>query len=112
MTDDPFSAISTSPLHSDINAEMRVDFAVDEVGKILIFHDRPFKESIGWIEYSRAEQKIYFVTDDGNMRGLGVRVPDLIGDRVIQSDHATLIYVESGVPKETMDVSFVMNCLT
>lgn len=107
MSEVPLPPIDECPVLADAVREMKVDFAVNNSGEIYVFHEKPFKETINWIEYYESEQRICFVTDEGRIQGLGMTIPKVIADQITTSNRVFLIHVENGKAKTMLEVSFI-----
>lgn len=107
MSDDVLPSVDECPVLADAVGEMKLDLAVNDDGEIYLFHEKPFNEAVNWVEYSEVEQKIYLVTQEGRIQGLGMKVPKLIGGKIDQSIRIFLVHVENGAPKTIWEMPFI-----
>ena len=72
-----------------VDTPLDIDVAVDENGKVVVFHNLPFKKDIAWYEFDLATNKLDFVLDDGDIRHLGIPLTASMS-RYMQNSHQIL----------------------
>lgn len=74
----------------DENHPLDIEVAVDEKGKVVLFHNRTFKNTISWFEFDLETGKLDFVLDDGEIRDAGFYVTKLMS-KYMQNSHQILM---------------------
>ncbi|MAI62586.1 MAG: hypothetical protein CBB87_08935 [Micavibrio sp. TMED27] len=94
LTDNVIGATKDRPLE--------LDFAVDEFGKVVMFHNLEFKDQIGWFECDLDKSKLLFVFDDGRNADSGIKISEKMA-KYIQNAHQILMVLldkDTGEAKE------------
>lgn len=63
--------------HPDL--DMEVYFTLHDDGDGFIIHDRPFQQTLSWIEYDTTNGRLDFIMDDGDVRNFGIPVAPEFG---------------------------------
>jgi hypothetical protein len=66
-----------------------IEIAVNDSGRVVVFHDKPFKGQLSWYEYDLKESRLDFIMDDGNVRNFGFGIPDGLSKHM-QNTHQIL----------------------
>lgn len=56
----------------DENNPLDIEVSVTDEGKIIVFHNKKFKQEISWFEYNVEESKLDFIQDNGEIRNAGL----------------------------------------
>ena len=91
---------SGSPLKPDMNTKQKVAVIVTDAGGLMIVHDQPFEEILGWVEYDVDNNKIILMSRDGNMYGTGLDVQESLIDQVKMCDKALVVLVQKGLMQD------------
>lgn len=84
----------------------RLELVVNEDNKVMIFHDRPFRKKLAWLEYELKVGKLNFVFDDGEMQELGVQVP-MNMDKLMHNAHQVLVIeMEAGTREPSKGIFY------
>ena len=54
----------------------KVDLVVNEGARVAVFHNKPFRKNLSWLEFDMNELKLEFVMDDGGTRHFGTSIPE------------------------------------
>ena len=79
-----------------------IEVAVNEKGKVVLFHNRPFKHDIAWFEFDLGTNKLDFVLDDGDIRDAGLPLGRDVA-KYMQNSHQILMVLlndDTGEAKE------------
>jgi hypothetical protein len=95
-----------SPKETELNAgsdgDMKVELVVNERAEAIIFHDKPFKKTLSWLEFDLDSNKLDFIMNDGDLRNFGIPVhPDL--SKYMQNAFQVLMVLmddKTGEPEE------------
>lgn len=93
----------TDPLH--------VEVGVKKDGKVAVFHNKPFKRDLSWIEYDIGRNKLDFIMDDGEIRDVGVPVNKDVA-KYMHNTHQVLMVLlddETGEAKEGYYVPLIIH---
>lgn len=111
MTEEPTSESSAQPPVKDLsnfvygvdeNNPLDIEVAVNESGKVVLFHNRPFKKDITWFEFDLGSGKLDFILDDGEIRDAGFYVTKTMS-KYMQNSHQILMILldnDTGEAKE------------
>lgn len=103
LTDFVYGAREDNPLH--------VEIGVDDKGKVVVFHDKPFRNDVSWFEYDAEASKLDFVLDDGEIRDIGMQlVPEI--SKHMHNTHQILMVLlddETGEAKEGIYVPLIIH---
>lgn len=99
-------------VYSDPGSEpLFVEVAVKKDGKVAVFHNKPFKRDLSWIEYDMDRNSIEFVMDDGDVRDVGVPVDRDVA-KYMHNTHQILMVLlddESGEAKEGYYIPLIIH---
>lgn len=85
----PVQDFSNFVVGVDENTPLDIEVAVDEKGKVILFHNREFKDPIAWFEFDLSTGKIDFIMDDGLIRDAGFYVTKIMS-KYMQNSHQIL----------------------
>jgi hypothetical protein len=86
----------------DSTHHLDIEVAVNERGKVVVFHNRPFKTDISWFEFDLDNYKLSFVLDDGDIRNAGLPLTKEVA-KYMQNSHQILMVLlddDTGDAKE------------
>lgn len=86
----------------DENHRLNIEVAVNEKGKVVVFHNRPFKRDVSWFEFDLGTNKLDFILDDGDVRDTGLPLGRDVA-KYMQNSHQILMVLlddETGEAKE------------
>ena len=88
-----------------------VEVSVKQDGKVAVFHNKPFKNDLSWIEYDTGKNAIEFIMDDGEVRDIGVPVNKDIAKNMHNSHQVLMILLdmETGQAKEGYYVPLIIH---
>lgn len=88
------------PVKPDMNSHQKVAVIVKDNGKILVLHDKPFRELLGWVEYDADTNELFLMTRNGNIHRSGLEIQESAIDKVKSSDQAAIIWVKDNEIKD------------
>ena len=86
----------------DENNHLDIEVAIKEDGRVVIFHNRVFKNDLSWFEFDLETNKLDFVLDDGDLRDIGLPLSQAVAKHM-QNSHQILMVLldnETGEAKE------------
>jgi len=95
----------------DENNELQIDVAVREDGRCAVFHNKPFKSDISWLEFNLSTCMLDFVLDGGEVRDAGLPVTRKMSNNM-QNTHQMLMVLiddETGEPKEGQYIPLIIH---
>jgi hypothetical protein len=98
-------SVSTRSGYTDGTAfepEMKVELVINDRAEAFIFHNKPFKRQISWLEYDLDTNKLDFVMNDGDQRNFGLLVKKDMS-KYLQNSYQILMVLtdeKSGEPIE------------
>lgn len=120
MTEDTHSEISDRPPVGalvdfvsgvDENTPLDIEVAVNETGKVVVFHNLPFKKDIEWFEFDLGTNKLDFVLDSGDVRDAGLPLGKDVA-KYMQNSHQILMVLldnETGEAKQGNYVPLIIH---
>lgn len=96
---DSFRRVSAD-LYTEVgDATFKIDIVVNPGGKISVFHNKPFRGRLAWVEFDLKANRLEFVLEDGILRDFGTPLPkEFI--REMQNAHEVLMVL---MDEETME---------
>lgn len=97
----------------DGTGDFNMDVVIREDGKVAIFHDKPFKRELSWLEYDMKEHQLHFILENGDLRVLGIKVREDL-KKNMQNTHQILMILmdnETGQAKEGGYVPLIIHQL-
>ena len=91
---------SESPLKPDMNTQQKVAVIVTDGGGLMIVHDKPFEELLGWVEYDVESNTVFLMSRDGNIYSTGLEVQESAIDKVKMADKAMVVLVQNGLMQD------------
>lgn len=85
-----------APVLPPLMSRAKVDFAVNEKGVVMVLFDQELPEPVHWVEYDMDIDTITFVTWNGKIFELGMRIPRPFKRYMRNSFVITLIHMEKG----------------
>lgn len=71
----PATDTITPPAYSEItDSKFHLELAVNDAGRLIVFHSRPFTKRLSWLEFDMTNSKLDFIMNDGDVRQFGVPV--------------------------------------
>ena len=96
LTPEEVAALENSPVLPDARNIMHIELAVNEKGKVYIFHAVPFIEPVSWIEYDPARRHVFLIGENGRIQDMGINVPHHMNEAVAASGEICVALVEGG----------------
>ena len=115
MTEDTQNEISDRPNVGDLtdfvygydkDNPLDIDVSVNEKGKVVLFHNLPFKNDISWFEFDLDSCKLDFVLDDGDVRDAGLPLTAKIG-KYMQNSHQILMVLLDNKTGEAKEANYI-----
>lgn len=89
-SDDGTKSMSSNVYSEVDDQEFKIDLVVNEGAKVAVFHNKPFRKDLSWLEFDLDDSRLDFVMDDGDIRNFGVSVPRNFS-REMQNAHQVLM---------------------
>ncbi len=81
LTDFVYGVTDDSPLN--------IEVAINEDGRVILFHDKVFKNELSWLEFDLGTSELDFILDGGHMRNFGMPL-DRSVSKHMQNTHQVL----------------------
>ena len=98
LTDFVYGADEDHPLH--------IEVAIKEDGRVVVFHDKPFKRDIAWFEFDLGTNMFDFIMDDGKLRNFGMPLNPSVA-RHMQNSHQVMMVLLDGNTGEAKEGSYI-----
>lgn len=102
----PVKDLSGFVLGVDENNSLDIEVAVNEVGKVVLFHNRVFKSDISWFEFDLDTLKLTFVLDNGEIRDAGFFATAQMA-KYMQNSHQILMVLLDNETGEASEGTYV-----
>ncbi len=83
-----------------------IEVAIQQGGKVIVFHDRPFKKEVSWFEFDLRTNKLDFILDSGDIRDAGLPLTKEVA-RHMQNAHQILMVLLNTETGETITSTYV-----
>lgn len=91
--------------------KLQIEVAVKEDGRCAIFHNKPFRNELSWLEFDLDTNRLNFVLDDGEIRDLGMQLTKDMSKNM-QNTHQMLMVLmcdQTGDAKEGIYVPLIIH---
>ncbi|MCC6598395.1 MAG: hypothetical protein IT559_06365 [Alphaproteobacteria bacterium] len=95
----------------DETNHLDIEVAVNEKGKVVVFHNRPFKKEVTWFEFDLDTNRLDFILDDGDIRDAGLPLSQSVS-KYMQNSHQILMVLldqHTGEAKEGNYVPLIIH---
>ena len=99
---------NSRPVYAPALSHMEVDIVVNKNSDVWILHDRPFEESIAWIEFDADDDTLTFVSYRGAVKNLGVKIQAPVRKYLYNSKRVFLIQTVGGKIIDFFNVALVV----
>lgn len=55
--------------------DFKVDLVINDTAEVYVFHNKPFRKKLSWLEFDLGTNNLDFVMNDGDVRNFGAKVP-------------------------------------
>ncbi len=83
-------------LPSIVSGDRDAELVVNENGMAMVLYNKPLPEDIDWVEYDVELALLTFVTYDGKVMGLGMKIHKPFRPFLSKCKEIMLIYMENG----------------
>lgn len=92
-------------------SNLKFEISVLEGGKCAVFHNKPFKKDLSWLEFDLDSSRLDFVLDGGESRNFGVPVKQELTKHMHNTHQVLMILMddEMGDPKEGNYVPLILH---
>lgn len=90
----------------DADNHLDIEVAVNEVGKVIVFHNRVFKNDVSWFEFDLSTNKLDFVLDDGETRDAGIPLGQDVA-KYMQNSHQILMVLLDNDTGEATEGNYI-----
>lgn len=79
----------------DADNRLNVEVTVNDQGKVVVFHNRPFKREVSWFEFDLSNSKLDFIMDGGEIRGAGMPLADGMAKYMHNTHQVLMVYIDA-----------------
>ncbi|GJL84289.1 MAG: hypothetical protein DHS20C02_00640 [Micavibrio sp.] len=83
-----------------------MEVAIKEDGRVVLFHNKPFKNELSWLEFDLGTNELDFVLDDGEIRDLGIPLKEDVAKHM-QNSHQILMVLLDDVTGEAKEGNYI-----
>lgn len=81
---------------SPLSKEVRIEFALNNEGKAVLFHKGPLQHDYCWIQFDPHFGAIQLVTEDGETQDLGLVLPEHVKKIIQKTGEVSLLELTEG----------------
>lgn len=91
--------------------KLEIEVAVKEDGRCAIFHNKPFKNQVSWLEFDLGTYKLDFVLDNGDVRDIGLPLTKDVSKNMQNSHQVLMILMDedTGQAKEGYYIPLILH---
>jgi hypothetical protein len=80
--------------------DFKVDLVVNERAEVYFFHNKPFKQTLSWLEFDLGTNNLDVILADGDVRNFGAKVPDRLAKHMQNAYQVMMVQMDekSGEP--------------
>lgn len=95
----------------DDDNPLDVEVGLKEDGKVVIFHNKPFKNEISWLEFDLETNMVNFVIDEGDVRDIGIPLKQNIAKNMQNSHQILMVLLDdsTGDAKEGKYIPLIIH---
>jgi hypothetical protein len=90
----PFGNLLDFVSGATAESELEIEVAVKDDGKCAIFHNKPFKNALSWLEFDLQSYRLDFVLDDGEIRDVGLPLTKDVSKNMQNSHQILMILMD------------------
>ena len=92
-------------------SDLEIEVAVKDDGKCAIFHNKPFKNALSWLEFDLQSYKLDFVLDDGEIRDVGLPLNKDVSKHMQNSHQVLMVLMDekTGLAKKGHYVPLILH---
>ena len=107
----PFGDLTDFVYGCEDGSPLNIQVAVKEDGKCAIFHNKPFRNALAWLEFDLSTYRLDFVMDDGDIRDAGLPLTKDVSKNM-QNSHQVLMVLlddQTGEAKEGHYIPLILH---
>ncbi len=103
LTDFVYGVSDQSPL--------KVEVAINDEGKVILFHNKVFKNDLSWLEFDLGTSKLDFILDDGEVRDFGMPLDRSVSKHMHNTHQVLTVLLddETGFAKEGNFIPLILH---
>lgn len=102
----PIQNLSDFAVGVDAKNHLDIEVAVNDKGKVVVFHNRAFKTEVTWFEFDLTKRRLNFVMEGGEMRDAGLPMTEQMAKHM-QNSHQILMVLLDNETGEATQGNFV-----
>ena len=102
----PVGNLTDFVLGVDATHHLDIEVAVNEKGKVVVFHNRRFKNEISWFEFNLENNHLDFVLENGDIRNAGLPLGKDVA-KYMQNSHQILMVLLDDDTGEATEGNYV-----
>ena len=88
------------PVNLSLKKQMKVDVAVDKNSRVWALHSKPFPGPLQWVEFDAEDGSMVFITKDGRLNDLGVRIEPLMKKYIEKAHYIEAFLIKDNKPRD------------
>ncbi len=89
----------------------KVEVAINDDGKVILFHNKVFKNDLSWLEFDLGTSKLDFILDGGDVRDFGMPLDRSVSKHMHNTHQVLTILLddETGDAKEGHYIPLILH---
>lgn len=79
--------------------EFKVDLVINDVAEVYVFHGKPFKSKLSWLEFDLNSHDLDFIMSEGDIRSFGVKVPGHLAKHMQNAFQVMMVQMDEDTGK-------------
>lgn len=79
--------------------DFKIDLVINDVAEVYLFHNKPFRKAISWLEFDIDSKNLDIIMGDGEQRSFGVRIPDRFARHMQNAFQVMMVLMDKNTGK-------------
>lgn len=90
---------------------LKVEVAINDDGKVILFHNKVFKNDLSWLEFDLGTNKLDFILDSGETRDFGMPLNRSVSKHMHNTHQVLTVLLddETGTAKEGHYIPLILH---
>ena len=84
-----------SPAYNEVSdPDFKIDLVINDTAEVYLFHNKPFKQALSWLEFDLDTNNLDIILADGDMRNFGAKVPDRLAKHMQNAYQVMMVQMD------------------
>lgn len=100
---------NTPPVIDEVkDKEFKLNINVAKTGKLYVFHNKPFSQPLGWLEFHADSKMLDIILDDGQIRNFGIKVPERMQAKLLETTQINVVQMDEKTKQPLCGESYAL----